>query len=91
MEGGPLAASCHDAEELQAAQDLGCDFVVLGPVQPTDSHPHATPMGWDQFARLRELVSLPIYALGGLGPTDIPESRRHGAQGIAAISGLWPA
>jgi len=90
LEGGPLAASCHDAYELHAAQALGCDFVVLGPVQRTASHPEATPMGWDQFARLRESVSLPIYALGGLAPADIPESRRHGAQGIAAISGLWP-
>jgi 8-oxo-dGTP diphosphatase len=89
--GGPLAASCHDADELHAAQALGCDFVVLGPVQRTATHPEATPIGWDRFARLRESVSLPIYALGGLAPTDIPESRRHGAQGIAAISGLWPA
>ena len=91
LDGGPLSASCHDADELHAAQALGCDFVVLGPVQSTASHPGATPLGWDTFARLRESVSLPIYALGGLAPAHIPESRRHGAQGIAAISGLWPA
>lgn len=90
VEDGLLAASCHDADELRAAQALGCDFVVLGPVQPTTSHPGADPIGWEGFARLRESVSLPIYALGGLTPADIPESRRHGAQGIAAISGLWP-
>ncbi|WP_422505166.1 Nudix family hydrolase [Stenotrophomonas sp. GZD-301] len=84
-----VAASCHDLAQLQAAQRLGCDFAVLGPVQATPSHPGATPLGWEAFEALRAQVSLPLYALGGLGPADIAESRRHGAQGIAAIRGLW--
>jgi 8-oxo-dGTP diphosphatase len=87
--GQPLAASCHDADDLQRAQALGCDFVVLGPVQPTASHPGAPGLGWDAFARLREMASLPIYAIGGLGADDIAQARQHGAQGIAAIRGLW--
>ena len=86
-----VAASCHDLAQLQAAQRLGCDFAVLGPVQATASHPDATPLGWEAFDALRAQVSLPIYALGGLHPDDITQARRHGAQGIAAISALWPA
>ena len=89
-EGQLVAASCHDLPQLQAAQQLGCDFAVLGPVQATASHPGATPLGWDAFAELRAQVSLPIYALGGMGRGDIAEARRHGGQGIAAIRGLWP-
>lgn len=85
-----VAASCHTAEELRRAEDLGCDFVVLGSVRETASHPGATPLGWEGFARLREMVSLPIYAIGGLQPGHILEARQHGAQGIAAIRGLWP-
>jgi 8-oxo-dGTP diphosphatase len=87
--GQPLAASCHDAEELRLAEALGCDFAVLGPVRPTATHPGAPALGWPGFERLREHVSLPIYAIGGLVPADIPEARQHGAQGIAAIRGLW--
>jgi len=86
-----VGAACHDLTQLQAAQRLGCDFAVLGPVQATDSHPGAVPLGWDAFEALREQVSLPLYALGGLGPGDIEQARRHGAQGIAAIRSLWPA
>jgi 8-oxo-dGTP diphosphatase len=84
-----LAASCHTVEDLIRAQALGCDFVVLGPVLPTASHPGAPGIGWDAFAALRERVSLPIYAIGGLDPGDIGIARRHGGQGIAAIRGLW--
>lgn len=86
-----VAASCHDLTQLQAAQRLGCDFAVLGPVQPTASHPERAPMGWDTFEALRAQVSLPIYALGGLGADDIVQARRHGAQGVAAIRAYWPA
>jgi 8-oxo-dGTP diphosphatase len=86
----PLAASCHDAGELLQAERLGCDFAVLGPVRATPTHPDAQGIGWPAFARMREPVSLPLYAIGGLGSEDISEARRHGAQGIAAIRGLWP-
>ncbi|MBX9400038.1 Nudix family hydrolase [Lysobacter sp. BMK333-48F3] len=90
-DGLPLAASCHDADELRAAQALGCDFAVLGSIHETPSHPGRLGMGWESFARLRESVSLPIYAIGGLAPDDLAQARRHGAQGIAAIRSLWPA
>ncbi|KAA2284934.1 Nudix family hydrolase [Arenimonas fontis] len=86
----PVAASCHDAAELAQAERLGLDFVVLGPVRATESHPGAKPLGWDRFRALREQVSLPIYALGGMKPADVATARRNGAQGIAAIRGLWP-
>ena len=88
-QGRLVGASCHTAEELRAAQALGCDFAVVGAIQPTKTHPEATPLGWEGFASLREAVSLPIYAIGGLGVSDIPEARRHGAQGSAAIRSLW--
>ncbi len=86
----PVAASCHDLAQLQAAQRLGCDFAVLGPVQATATHPGAMPLGWQAFEQLREQVSLPIYAIGGLGVADIEIARRHGALGVAAIRSLWP-
>lgn len=84
-----LAASCHTTQDLQRAQELGCGFVVLGPVLSTATHPGADGIGWDAFSQMRENVSLPIYALGGMQASDIAVARNHGAQGIAAITGLW--
>lgn len=87
----PVIASCHDLDELRLAQSLDCDAVVLGPVLPTASHPGVPGIGWSGFAALREQVALPIYAIGGMTPTDMALARSHGAQGIAAIRGLWPS
>jgi 8-oxo-dGTP diphosphatase len=89
--GEVLAASCHDVDDLLAAEALRCDFAVLGTLKPTPSHPGVEGIGWEAFAAMRERVSLPIYAIGGLGPADVDEARAHGAQGIAAIRGLWPS
>jgi len=85
-----VGASCHNPEELLQAQRLGADLAVLSPLRPTPSHPGIPGIGWDAFRSLVEGVALPVYALGGLAPADIPQARRCGAQGIAAIRGLWP-
>jgi len=86
---GVVGASCHDAEELALASRLGCDFATLSPVLPTVSHPDAEPLGWPRFARLTETASLPVYALGGLGPGDMAEARMHAGQGVAGIRGFF--
>ena len=83
-----FAASCHTQADLVRAEQLGCSFVVLGPVRTTAAHPKTHGIGWDAFAQMREQVSLPIYALGDLRAGDIPTARTHGAQGIATIYGL---
>lgn len=87
---GLLAASCHDAEELQMAEDVGVDFVTLSPVLPTRSHPGEPDIGWERAAELVGLTNLPVYLLGGLSADDLRRAFGAGAQGIAGISGLWP-
>jgi len=39
------AASCHTRAEIEHAAALNLDFVVLGPVRPTPTHPGARPLG----------------------------------------------
>jgi len=86
-----VGASCHDPAQLARAADLGLDYALLSPVKPTASHPEASPLGWSNFAAWVDPVPLPVYALGGLTTDDLDDAFQHGAQGIAAIRGLWPA
>ncbi|WP_020683275.1 Nudix family hydrolase [Marinobacterium rhizophilum] len=89
FQGEWLSASCHDDSELARAAALGLDFVTLSPLAPTRSHPQATSLGWPGFARLCSDATLPVYALGGLGESDLGDAWVHGAQGVAAISAWW--
>jgi len=84
-----VGASCHDAAELARAQAMGVDFVVLGPVKPTPSHPGAAGMGWEKFAALLRDYALPVYALGGLRPPDLEAAWRCGAHGISMLRAAW--
>ena len=85
---GLCGASCHNAEELFAAEQLGLDFVVLGPVQPTLRHVELSALGWRKFATLIRGYPLPIYALGGLCREDLPTAQEMGAHGIAMMRGF---
>jgi len=83
------SASCHTAAELARAAHLQADFVVLSPVQPTASHPGEPGIGWQRFAELARDYPVPVYALGGLQRNDLDTALRHGAHGIALLSGAW--
>lgn len=84
-----LGASCHSAAALAKAGELGLDYALLSPVQRTQSHPGAAPLGWSAFGALVDQARLPVYALGGLSESHLDTAIRHGAQGIASISGFW--
>ena len=84
-----VAASCHDALELAHAEKLGLDFVVLSPVKATKSHDDAVPLGWPNFAQMIENCTIPVYALGGMNESDLPQALQCGARGVAMQRALW--
>ena len=84
-----VAASTHNIEELEQAARLGLDFVVLGPVRETATHPGHPGIGWSGLAQLVAAMPMPVYALGGLNTADLPAAWESGAHGIAAIRAAW--
>lgn len=86
-----VAASCHNVDELMHAQALGLDLVTLSPVAQTLSHPDAAVLGWEVFASMVENMTIPIYALGGMGVNDLAQAQTAGARGIAMQRAVWGA
>jgi 8-oxo-dGTP diphosphatase len=84
-------ASCHNDLELAKAAELNLDFVLLGPVLPTPSHPDSEVLGWQKFNDLVTNYSLPIYAIGGLSVGNQESAWHHGAHGIAMLRHAWLA
>jgi 8-oxo-dGTP diphosphatase len=85
-----LGVSCHNRQEIEQATAIGADYVTLGPVKPTESHPGAPTLGWPAFTDLVSEAALPVFALGGLSPGDLREARQRGGQGVAGIGFWWP-
>jgi 8-oxo-dGTP diphosphatase len=82
-------ASCHDEAELERARALALDYVVVGPVQATPTHPGQPGIGWQGFARLIAGMPMPVLAIGGLQAQDLEAAWSAGAHGIAMIRGAW--
>lgn len=84
-----VGASCHNATEVRHAEACRLDYLVLGPVRKTASHPGSAVLGWPGFAALGALATLPLYAIGGMRTTDLEQVRDLGGHGVAAMRGLW--
>ncbi len=77
------AVSAHSAGDLERAAALGADVALLSPVLPTPSHPAEEALGWDGLRALVAASPLPVYAQGGLRPSDLGAARAAGALGVA--------
>lgn len=82
-------ASCHDVQELAHAAELQLDYVVLGPVLPTASHPGAATLGWTKMRSFTRDYPLPIFFIGGMQEASLEQAWHHGAHGIAMLRGAW--
>lgn len=84
-----LGVSTHSAAEAQAAQRAGADFVTFGPVYATASKArYGPPVGIRALREAVSQVTLPVFALGGIGPENVAEVAATGAWGVAMISAI---
>ncbi len=84
-----LSVSVHNLTQLQQAQAMGADCVLLSPVLPTQSHPDMPALGWQQAAEWVAQATIPVYALGGVSPSHLVQAKALGFQGVAAIGAFW--
>jgi thiamine-phosphate diphosphorylase len=83
-----VGRSTHSVDEALRAADEGADYVFLGPVWQTASHPDREPIG---LAPITATKGIPVIAIGGVTPERVPQAIQAGAHGVAAISALWYA
>jgi thiamine-phosphate diphosphorylase len=85
-----LGASVHHEGELRAALDGGAQFLVVGSVFATLSHPGAATLGVDGLAAMVDRAGeTPVLGIGGVTPARVAEALRVGAWGVAVLSGVW--
>jgi thiamine-phosphate diphosphorylase len=87
-----IGKSVHDLAEAEAARTEGADYLVVGPVFATASHPGGgrAPLGLQRLQAIASAVDgLPVIAIGGISADRVREVRNSGAYGVAAIRALW--
>lgn len=84
----PLSRPWHPLQESAPPDDAA--WLLVSPVLPTPSKPGAPTLAWDGLRASARRCSLPVLALGGLGPDDLEEALACGAQGVACLRAAWP-
>jgi thiamine-phosphate diphosphorylase len=87
---GWIGRSVHSTEEAAMAVAEGADFLVVGNIYQTFSHPERTAAGLTLVTQTADL-GRPVIAIGGITPDRAVEVKAAGAYGVAAIRALWMA
>lgn len=85
---GIVGASVHSPEAAARAAREGADFVLLGTIYRTASHPGVAGAGPALVRRAVAATACPVVAIGGITAANAPEVRRAGAQGVAVITAI---
>ncbi len=84
-----VGVSTHSFEEAIEAERGGADFITFGPVFPTPSKLlFGEPLGLNKLSEVCSLVSLPVFAIGGIKPEHLKDVFSNGAKGVAVISAI---
>lgn len=84
-----IGISVGSVEEAIRAEMEGADYIALSPIFSTSSKEDAgSGHGLDMLMAIRSSVSIPLLAIGGIGPGNVTEVILAGADGVAVISAV---
>ncbi|MCD6300435.1 MAG: thiamine phosphate synthase [Dehalococcoidales bacterium] len=86
-----LGCSTHTVEQAKTAEAEGADYIGVGSIYPTPSKETATVVGLDTLRQVRQTISLPIVAIGGINQNNAAEVMATGADAVAVISAVLQA
>jgi thiamine-phosphate pyrophosphorylase len=85
-----IGRSVHSVEEAVKAEEEGADYVQVGAIFPTRSHP-GPPAGLGLLESVAARMSIPIVAVGGITARNVGQVMQAGARGAAVISAVLSA
>jgi len=86
-----LGCSVTTVEQAMAAQSEGADYVAVGSMYPTPSKETAKVVGLERLSQVRQAISLPLVAIGGITKDNASEVMAAAADSVAVISAVLGA
>lgn len=86
-----VGRSVHSLEEALIAEREGADYVLFGHVYSSQSKQGVTPRGLPSLIEIKQSVSIPVIAIGGITPENYTSVLETGVAGIAIMSGVFEA
>jgi thiamine-phosphate pyrophosphorylase len=86
-----LGCSTTTVNQAINAESEGADYIAVGSIYPTTSKETVEVVGLDRLRQIRQAVTLPLIAIGGINKGNTAEVVAAGADSVAVISAVVQA
>jgi len=86
-----LGCSTTAVDQAVSAQSEGADYIAVGSIYPTTSKETVKVIGLGTLRQIRQKVTLPLVAIGGINKDNAGEVIAAGADSVAVISAILEA
>ncbi|MSQ14589.1 MAG: thiamine phosphate synthase [Dehalococcoidia bacterium] len=86
-----VGCSVHSMQSALNAERAGADYLILGTIYPSRSHPEGPIAGVGLLKEVCQAIAIPVLAIGGVTKDNIAEVIENGAAGAAVISAVLAA
>ena len=86
-----IGVSAGSVREAVKAREDGADYLGVGAMHATSTKTDADVTTVEELKKIREMVDLPIVAIGGMNKQTLPELKGTGVDGIAVVSAVIAA
>jgi len=86
-----IGASAKTVQQARQAVDEGADYLGVGSIFPTTSKTDAALISIETVRLIKQLVSLPVVAIGGISLSNIDALENEDLAGVAVISAILSA
>ncbi len=80
-----IGLSTHSLAQALEAEKQGADYIGSGPIFATPTKAHYLPIGVATLTQVLAAVRIPVVAIGGLNPQNIPALQNLGAKNFAMV------
>jgi len=84
-----VGRSVHSVEEAISSEKNLANYVIYGHCFETNCKKGLRPNGIDQLTEIKKVLTIPVYAIGGIAPDHLPILKECQVDGIAVMSGIF--
>lgn len=86
-----IGISAQSVEQAIQAEKGGADYIAVSAIFSTATKPDAPPLGLEAITNIKNSVSIPVVAIGGIKEDNVAQVAKAGADCIAVISAVVSA
>lgn len=86
-----LGATTKTVEAARAAYENGADYLGVGAIFPTTTKVKTILTSADTLSKICKNVPIPVFAIGGLNPTNIDVLKGIDIEGVCVVSAIMKA